>query len=375
MKNVIFIFGILLVSLQTYAIEVVAVKNEKIIREGLTGQSLIDWFTNKQSVQSSDGRYYYPLPDVYYSESCSIIEEAQEEAGAFTDKLFFLFVNKSCIGEGDGKRLVMIIKEVKQGAVEIENLKEILDVEYQLKSDNPRAAILSPALKFYKYTRADTGKTKYFTLIKAARGVSLYSLRNNTNTLMVENAFFRAGEALALFHLMHMDWSTEINPENTGHFTDFYKTVVHGDTHLKNIFYDQATEKVYLIDIESMAYSLKKRYSIAIDFERFYNLPVYRWNMYKGCADKIAIKCTNIDVAYKSFFQGYIQAYPLDKQEYIKVYIDAFIDKYHQLTLLPFNESNREARTKHHLDKNPDLAATESLSSSIIGKLDSIMIY
>jgi|GEM_PF-5262735 len=361
---------LLIVLMQSWSglsVEVVHVLNKQIITQGITGPSLIDWFTNKNKTvkQTIVGKYYYPLPDVYYHNDCTQIKEASEAAGAFTDKLFFLSVNKACVDEGNGYRLVMIIKEVKQGAVEIKNLTRILKVWDKFKMDDPKAASLSPALNFFEY-KNQQGEEKYFTLIKAARGQPLANLLKTESDSEIKKIFYNVGTALALFHLKFMDSSTETSETSHGRIHDFWKTMVHGDAHLNNIFYNKETGKTTLIDIETVAYSLDKKYSIAVDLERFYNLPVYIWGQYNGCSiEKANTDCTKVVDAYKSFFDGYVKTYPKDKQGQIKNYIKLFFLHNHRITFIPYDEENFESQSVDIEAQSKDLKSAEKLSQSL----------
>ena len=367
MRVTIIAFIALLQSWSSFSAEVVKVLNQEIINKGITGPSLIDWFTNKSTTvkQSKTGEFFYPLPDVYYNKDCTKIEEAKESAGTFTDKLFFLFVNKACVNEGAGYRLVMIIKEVKQGAVEINNLARILDKLDMFKIDNPNAAVLSPALNFFQYT-GPGGQEKYFALIKAARGEPLLKLLQNEPVDNIRGIFFAVGKALGFFHLKFMDWATEAVAGSVGNFKDFYKTIVHGDAHLNNIFYDKEKGTTSLIDIETMAYSLDKKYSISVDLERLYNLPIYIWGQYNGCsANKTRDDCSKIIAAYRALFRGYIDAFPVDKQAQLKIYIKMFLEHHHKITFIPFDEQNVSSRIKDIEAESSDLKSAKDLHKSL----------
>lgn len=374
MKNIIFLVLIVssLNNLYGAGVEVVAVKNRRIIEEGLTEKTLIDWFSNRLP-QTKLGEYFFPLPDEYYRQDCAQVKESSEAAGTFTQKLFFLFVNKACVNEGTGKRLVMIIKEVKQGAVEIQNLRRIYDVYQEFNNINGESALISPALNFFQYTGND-GLVRYFTLIKAARGKSLSEYLSSGNMTEITDAFFQSGRALSKFHQRFLDWSTEPQPESVGKFTDFYKTIIHGDAHLQNIFYNKETSKTYLIDVETMAYSLDNKYSITIDLERIYNLPIYVWGIFDGCSKKQKnIECTSVGQAYAAFFAGYVQAFPYDKQVTLYNFIKVFLTAHKKIIEFPFDKENILRRTHDALQLSKDPQSVELLNQSLQNSFDALL--
>ncbi len=159
--------------------------------------------------------------------------------------------------------------------------------------------------KFYIYDNPKSSQIQTMELIHAAKGGPISSIISpNKQDLIAKQACMKAtGIALASFQQIFMDYKDPNDPQT-------WQTVSHGDFHPGNVFFDTNKSQVYFIDNETM----KTKSSVDRDITTFFFnnafTPEYR-------------KYKTIDYARQvnTFFDGYINAFPPDKQVVLAKYL------------------------------------------------------
>ena len=273
--------------------------------------------------------------------------------GVHTGQLFAISANQACLSkhtrEADPAwRVLYIMKESKKGYSELLNLYKVksseLGQEY-INTENifrqastyeeyPLARITFEDVHFKLDTK---GKTRYFSLLQAAKGKSLQeqitdfaknirepaiSTENFTREFVkAKTMFYRVGYALSRLHQKYATKSLR-KAQKLG------KTYIHGDFHAQNVFYDHETGEVSLIDNETFSLALKKRTSGLNDIVDLYLLHTVKTVAHQFAKQLITNPQLGIsDIVWHElwhdFFLGYLRAYDFQTQ---KELLEAFYD-------------------------------------------------
>lgn len=168
-----------------------------------------------------------------------------------------------------------ICKTIKGKKKEIENLESlnsfICEYENYRKSLPPQFPPRS--IFIAKYKGALYTSNQEFALFREASGTSVFKLMlewsqngydwKGLDPLDSKNklsyAFENIGYAIANFHLKHGVFDEQDNSFNS---------IVHGDLHTSNVFYDLWSNQTTFIDYETMAGFCNKKANISIDLSR-----------------------------------------------------------------------------------------------------------
>ncbi len=254
---------------------------------------------------------HYPIARPRYS-----VQELGA-GGAATDQLYGVFENV-----GGKEHMRYVVKGYKKYS-EIQNLKEIDNSFLKNYSiQDARRDKDFPALvmdvKNFKY-KDKKGHVHYIGCMIAAPGTPLFKMiksfdnpdvseekRPPVKTL--QQVFFRLGYQLGRLH------SSAMTQDPQGRLSG-YSHAVHGDLHTNNIFFDQAQNSSTLIDIETMAFALRKPLHVAQDLRRLYIYPTLS-------PLKAHYALTHINeqnwhnLFFSAFLEGYVTAY---------VYVDSVL--------------------------------------------------
>lgn len=214
--------------------------------------------------------------------------------GFFSGQLFSIRYDPYFLGDafepGQQSRPLYILKETKKGVSEIRHLYQM--ATSPLKNEKwPTQNLLLGLTEVKSKTIArisfddahfklkTNGKMRYFSLLQTAPGQSLHAhleefgkIASNKELddddfqnalLRIKNIFYRVGYAVSELHQKYA--------RGKGKFCA-KKTFTHGDMHSENIFYDDITDTVTLIDNETFALSLKRPSSGVNDIVEFYML-------------------------------------------------------------------------------------------------------
>lgn len=123
------------------------------------------------------------------------------------------------------------------------------------------------------------------------------------------NIMKNLGKSLGTFHYQLASPAVKEKLTKGIRNLDDFKTIVHGDLHLGNIFFDQDTKKTTLIDVASIADAIYEPISVKRDIARLYGDTKYFKLLTKLKAADIKI----LNEGFVIFAQGYSEAFP--KQE------------------------------------------------------------
>ncbi len=189
-----------------------------------------------------------------------------------------LFLVKSTSGQREMKYILKeIAKDPETGASPTEEIKRLvraataqrLQPFVYPKSVNGFPQFIFPISYLgYKYK----GKNHYLALMPQAQGTSLGSLmkklkqnpKDKTTQNIVAQAYFYLGKSMANFYKK---------------FGSLGKTIIQGDLHASNIFYNPKDNQIALIDNERMKKGLENPVSISedLDFLLFKSVFVLKW--------------------------------------------------------------------------------------------------
>lgn len=222
------------------------------------------------------------LMDLKRVEACFKVKALGEGVkGVHTGQIFAISYNRGCLsGEAieDKWQGLYILKQTTKGMSEIENLhrvitsplgqekiatKVIID-EHEQTVTHEKARISFEDIHFKIIYR---NKIKYYSLLQMARGKGLQSILvgfGDTIKNMSEEQIYQSNEFSRMKRMfyrigfasskLHQSYAVHKNP-----YSDLIgKTYIHGDYHAQNIFYDETTEEVTLIDNETFSMSLER---------------------------------------------------------------------------------------------------------------------
>ncbi len=156
---------------------------------------------------------------------------------------------------------------------------------------------------------------KVFMVIPSAKGESFTSIVKNDLGQTVDLAFSALGKALGNLHLKTRNVEGSNLPKTLQDFINV-KVISHGDLHGDNVFFDNTTGRLSLIDVETMANSIDAHGTpnSPIFYDMFYMLLMSS----KKFGDYMK---TNKWSPFISMFRAYISVYPEDERKGIYDYL------------------------------------------------------
>ena len=324
----------------------------------LTGENIVDIL----HVLNSDG--LLNLPAYLFAKNAegerNIFARplGDNDKGFYSGQLFFVgykdfIVDKS--GAVEQKTVPLYIaKETNKGVSEIGNLYQIgasrlrnerintYDKHFGKRTEET-STIAQIAFDDLHFKLKSNGHTRYFSLLQTAPGKSFNNyLRDfgklaqsvETDDEQYQNAFtkinyifYRIGFAMSKLHQKYADTTDKRKGP-------LKPTFVHGDLHSQNIFYDELSDQVTLIDNETFSMSLK-RPSLGIDdIVEFYML-----HTVKTIAHTVSFQLINNrefgihdglwHELWCALFDGYLSAYGnLSQEQFAELYAD-FKDEFY----------------------------------------------
>lgn len=266
--------------------------------------------------------------------SCLKISTLSENVkGVHTGQLFSIMVKESCLEQGSlissAYRPLYILKESTKGKKELKNLqrvrKSLIGSLHIPTDDRLKEQLEGTSYDMANVTFEDVNfilkvnhKKRYYSLLQMAPGKSLQShlanFGNQINSIPVgslkytqhvermEYIFYRIGYSLSKFHQYFSKKDGILG-----------KGYIHGDAHAQNIFYDDETDNLSLIDNETFALSFKKKSSGINDIADLYLL-----HSVKTIAHRFSSLPTNLELninddlwhdLWKYLFYGYLSAH------------------------------------------------------------------
>jgi hypothetical protein len=262
--------------------------------------------------------------------------------GVHTGQLFAILYDQSCLradleGESVYKPLY-ILKESTKGFSELNNLFKVrkspvgdkyIATEKIVYSQMPPKVDDEAKISFedVHFKISLHHKSRYYSLLQTALGKSfqqhLVSFAESINeandkatyekiVIRMKHMFYRIGFSLSKLHQRYNDGTSL-----------FGKTYTHGDLHAQNLFYDEVTDEVTLIDNETFSMSLKRLNSGINDIVDLYLLhSVKTWahyfcNLYT-CKD-LNIEDSLWHELWHELLWGYLKAFEPIEDEYTRV--------------------------------------------------------
>lgn len=238
-----------------------------------------------------------------------------------------------------------IVKEAKNASSEIKHLQAIKTYPgmYELiaPSISPHGlpSIIIPFA--YLSYRNKKDSLHYVMIMPAAAGISLDTLitqfrdnQSEQNAIRVFCAYKRLGYELGNFHQKFME---------PNQHSKIGKTIVHGDFHCSNIFYDETANHCTFIDNETMAHSLETRTEAGIDILRLFFdfFSISETNPRKNFIKGIDLTVWH-NIALKSFIKGYASSYPLNDRTQVVNELKAIFNNDYNLSWFRFKPNYLE---------------------------------
>lgn len=239
------------------------------------------------------------------------------QGGSFTGKLFIAKKPKTDI-------IVFFIKiSNDQAKTAWENLRAIQTSKIgrlgRAAISNRNLPIITNVESFIKYTTAE-GNERTIEVTHAAGGKPVsYYIFDASSAQNLSGIAEMVGAALGSFHTAFMHYNEPTNPAT-------WTTYLHGDFHFNNAFvkYTPEIKRVYFIDNETMAKSLKKQQPIDWDVAYFIFHPILSWKKIRESNEAEWYKLLSF---YTHFIKGYIGVYAPEKQQLITSYLKEVIEK------------------------------------------------
>jgi len=158
---------------------------------------------------------------------------------------------------------------------------------------NPDFPIIVLQEMFFIY-KGNDNKNYTIEVMHLAHGEQAYSIIESRDLALLKRCAEKIGRALGLFHLQFIKYNNSNSPTK-------WTTMIHGDFHYNNVFFDAKTSRVYFIDNSGMSKGAPLE-----DFRHMLRL-VYR--------------SKNYSTFLLYFIKGYLSAYPTDKKIMIAKYL------------------------------------------------------
>lgn len=281
----------------------------------------------------------------FSKETCLKAKNLGTQGGYNTLQLFL--ITSTCNHQAAS---MYIIKEARHGLDEATKLKEVAEFPKmkELIAPNIVPGLPSVALPLAYFSYPDTKSIHYLAAMPAAKGKDLATLitefkndQSEHNKEILNRAFAILGKETANFHKRFM---------KTEKGKILGKTVVHGDFHTFNLFFDPIGGHFTFIDNETIANSLKNPVSPSVDLVKLFFMPFSinsSYQQFRDLIEGIDLQ-TWFDIALKHFVTGYKDAYkPNEQQQVLQELKKIFNDKF-TIQWVDFNDQQlADIRTKN----------------------------
>jgi len=252
--------------------------------------------------------------DAFSKEACLKAKNLGTQGGYNTLQLFL--ITSTCHPK---EASMYIIKEARSGLDEATKLRTVEEFPKMKELIAPKIMPGLPtiALPFAYFSYPDTKSIHYLATMPAAKGKDLSTLitefKNNQssqNKEILNRAFAILGKETANFHKRFM---------KTEKGKILGKTVVHGDFHTFNLFFDPIGGHFTFIDNETIANSLNNLASPAVDLVKLFFMPFSintSYQQFRDLINGIELK-TWLEIALKNFITGYKDAYKQTEQQQV----------------------------------------------------------
>jgi len=292
------------------------------------------------------------LSDPHFARTnCLKVRDLSKSAGATGVNTLQLFLVTS---ECQPEKAVYIIKQMGKGAMETKRLEVIYNTPHMKELIAPHhlpgfpiVALPSAYLSYSAHARPKFLKdplghfkdaTNYLAIMPAAQGIPLGDIvlqyhknPSKENEEIIRKAYDDIGIQLANFYKRFMPPHQQ---------NDLIKTVIHGDLHPFNLFYDLKTGQVTFIDAESMEKAIKKPQPIYLDLMNLLYVPLTGLTTtevgesWSGMLPNINKKKW-VELSFISFIRGFLSTYPPNVRAHIFTELSAMLTGV--VTKIPFS--------------------------------------
>ena len=158
---------------------------------------------------------------------------------------------------------------------------------------NPDLPIIVLQEMFFIY-KGNDNKNYTIEVMHGAHGEQANDIIEHGDLALIKRCAEKIGRALGLFHLQFIKYNNSNSPTE-------WTTMIHGDFHYDNVFFDANTSRVYFIDNAGMHIG-----KLSKDFDHMLRL---------------AYRTKNYPTFLLYFIKGYLSVYPTDKKIMIAKYL------------------------------------------------------
>jgi hypothetical protein len=257
---------------------------------------------------SIDFDHMFPTPELvkrffeFSGYGSDICVENLEELGANSPKMYKIY---RCINGdvGDPNKKLIFIGKIGYDISELELLHKNNDLrKYSFDAKNNINMPIITLLEIIFLYKDLTGNDQRLAILNIARGDQITKIAYGDDDLLRDRCAQNLGKALSYFHQYFMNY-VNINDAST------WITMIHGDFHTDNIFYNDSTKRIYFIDNASMTNCFQKDCKLINDIVRIVDFPVSEENFDKYFAFMV------------TFVKNYIETYPEDKKQALIDYL------------------------------------------------------
>jgi len=281
----------------------------------------------------------------FSKEACLKAKNLGTQGGYNTLQLFL--VTSTCHAK---EASMYIVKEARHGLDEALKLATVASFPKMKDLVAPNIApglpTISLPIAYFSYPKSES--IHYLAAMPAAKGKDMATLidkfrkdQSPQNRELLNRAFTILGKETANFHKRFMK---KEKAKIIG------KTIIHGDFHVFNLFFDEIGGHFTFIDNETIADYLKNPASPAIDIRKLFFMPLSINSTYQQFRDLIEGIDQQVwyDMALKNFVTGYKNAYPAAQQKEVLQELQKMFNENFEIKWVDFdNEQLTEIRKKY----------------------------
>ncbi|MCX7117728.1 MAG: serine kinase [Legionellales bacterium] len=275
------------------------------------------------------------------------------KAGAANNFIYFVFIDN---------QMTFVIKGLSSereadALLALQNYPKLQAIQNNAKA---ATVCLSKLIQFYQVK--NDAHIYYFAILEAAQGQELFKIMNDEllqhkDLNKLKDIFYRMGQQISELHKSVVGDDQFISPRNLA-------TVIHDDFHPENTFYTIETNRLSLIDNESMGVSIANPLPIAREIYGLYEIPIIRWPSEKVTIDILkAADPHDIASIYIELINGMASVYqnPDDaKNLFLKTIIEL-----NNMAIAFLEDNNSEPWMLYPTDKREDHIVWGKLSHAV----------
>ncbi len=245
-----------------------------------------------------------PDTNAYLQDTKCVDVKSLGDGGKQTLQIFLVSGLKNCgMGFHREQPRLWILKETKQ-FLEVRNLQTLMAspvIAFDIKKTNRNLRFPAVAFPTESFTYVDGARNPhYMLLMDAAPGIPFAKIIQSKDLEKLSQASYLIGEKLVALHKEFM------KPDGKKLLGS---TIVHGDLHSNNIFVDQPSKTVTLIDVETFVKSFNTPSTPAVDLFMLYGFATSHLQTSQRVAHDLTTKEWH-QYFLKPFLQGYVSNWP-----------------------------------------------------------------